>query len=165
MLTQNERTQVYGFGKSVAQKARWKAQKVLTLGNGNATIGLKIQQFKDDLHNGKINISVDNKSQPKHIVGKGWRNQVKQAIASGKGVPRSRLAKGLAPQELVDKYAGKGDSYTFRANQKYPDEYITLPFIAGRTYNRKTGKYESTHRIQIKYDENKGAHVFPILER
>lgn len=27
LLTQNERTQVYGFGKSVAQKARWKAQK------------------------------------------------------------------------------------------------------------------------------------------
>ncbi len=29
LLTQNERTQVYGFGKSVAQKARWKAEKAL----------------------------------------------------------------------------------------------------------------------------------------
>ena len=31
LLTQNERTQVYGFGKSVAQKARWKAQKALDI--------------------------------------------------------------------------------------------------------------------------------------
>lgn len=29
LLTQNERTQVYGFGKSVAQKARWKADKAM----------------------------------------------------------------------------------------------------------------------------------------
>jgi len=165
LLTQNERTQVYGFGKSVAQKARWKAEKVLTLGNGNATIGLKIQQFRDDLHNGKVNTSVDNKNQPKHIIGKEWKNQVKQAIALGQGAPRSRLAKGLDPQKLIDDYAGKGDKYTFYANQKYPDEYITLPFIAGRTYNKKTGKYEATHRVQIKYNENKGAHIFPVLER
>lgn len=38
LLTQNERTQVYGFGKSVAQKARWKAQKALDNGGGNGII-------------------------------------------------------------------------------------------------------------------------------
>ena len=31
LLTQNERTQVYGFGKSVAQKARWKADKAIKM--------------------------------------------------------------------------------------------------------------------------------------
>ncbi len=38
LLTQNERTQVYGFGKSVAQKARWKAEKALDNGGGNGII-------------------------------------------------------------------------------------------------------------------------------
>lgn len=164
LLTQNERTQVYGFGKSVAQKARWKADKVLTLGNGNATIGLKIQQFRDDLHNGKVNTSVDNKNQPKHIIGKGWKNQVKQAIVLGQGVPRSRLAKDLGPQELIDKYSGKGNRCKFLPDNKYPDEFVDLPFIAGRTYNKKTGKFEPTHRVQIKYHEQKGAHIFPVSE-
>lgn len=41
LLTQNERTQVYGFGKSVAQKARWKAQKALDNDGGSGIISLK----------------------------------------------------------------------------------------------------------------------------
>ena len=66
---------------------------------------------------------------------------------------------------LINSYAGTGDHYEFRGNNKYPDEFITLPFEAGRTYNKKTGKYEATNRVQIKYDENKGAHIFPVLMR
>lgn len=50
-------------------------------------------------------------------------------------------------------------------NNKYPDEFITLPFEAGRTYNKKTGKYEATNKVPIKYEENKGAHIFPVLMR
>jgi len=166
LLTQNERTQVYGFDRSAASKASWSARKILTLGNGDAKIGLKILRFKQDISGGKINTSVDKDNQQKHINGKAWKNQVKQAVRSGgKSTPRSRLAKGLDPQDLINKYAGTGSNYQYTGNNKYPDEYITLPFIAGVTYNKKTGKYEKTNRIQIKYNEKKGAHVFPVFER
>ena len=166
LLTQNERSQVYGFDRSVSAKASATYRKALTLGNGDATIGLKVQQFKKDLADSKINTSVDTKNQRNHVNGKAWKNQVKQAVQPGNNsVPKSRLAKGLDPQELINKYAGTGKDYKYLGNNKYPDEYITLPFTVGVTYNKETGKYEETNRVQIKYNEKKGAHIFPISER
>lgn len=166
LLPDSSRVRVDGFGHSIASKSSAVYKKMLTLGNGDVTIGLKVFNFKNAMAKGEINTSVDVKNQPKHLNGKVWKNQVKQAVQSGgKITPRSLLAKGLDPQELINKYAGTGKDYEFRKGRKYPDEYITLPFIAGRTYNKQTGKYEPTHRIQIKYDENKGAHVFPVIER
>lgn len=166
LLTQNERSQVYGFDRSISAKSSAAYRKVLTWGNGDVTIGLKVQQFKKDLADGKINTSVDQKHQSNHVNGKAWKNQVKQAVQSGNNsVPKSRLAKGLDPQELINKYAGTGKDYQYFGSNKYPDEYITLPFTVGVTYNKKTGKYEETNRVQIKYNEKKGAHIFPISER
>ena len=166
LSVRNERAQVGGFGHSQASRSAAEYQKMLTLGNGNATIGLKVNSFRNALASGSVNTSVDTKNQPKHVNGKVWKNQVKQAVQSGgKVTPRSILAKGLDPQDLINRYAGTGDHYEFRGNNKYPDEFITLPFEAGRTYNKKTGKYEATNRVQIKYDENKGAHIFPVLMR
>lgn len=162
----NERAQVGGFGHSQAGRSAAEYKKMLTLGNGDATIGLKVNSFRNALASGSVNTSVDTKNQSKHVNGKVWKNQVKQAVQSGgKVTPRSILAKGLDPQDLINRYAGTGDHYEFRGNNKYPDEFITLPFEAGRTYNKKTGKYEATNRVQIKYDENKGAHIFPVLMR
>lgn len=166
LLTQNERNQVIGFGRSEASRITAAYKKILTLGNGDVTIGLKINSFRNALADGKVNTAVDAKNQPKHIAGKAWKNQVKQAVQSGgKITPRSVLAKGLDPQDLINKYSGKGDYYEFRGNNKYPDEFITLPFVVGRTYNKKTGKYEATNRVQIKYDENKGTHIFPVMRK
>lgn len=166
LSVRNERAQVGGFGHSQASRSAAEYKKMLTLGNGNATIGLKVNSFRNALASGSVNTSVDTKNQPKHVNGKVWKNQVKQAVQSGgKVTPRSILAKGLDPQDLINRYAGTGDHYEFRGNNKYPDEFITLPFEAGRTYNKKTGKYEATNRVQIKYDENKGAHIFPVLMR
>lgn len=165
LLTQNERNQVIGFGRSEASRSTAAYKKILTLGNGDVTIGLKINSFRNALADGKVNTAVDTKNQPKHIAGKAWKNQVKQAVQSGgKITPRSVLAKGLDPQDLINKYSGKGDGYNFRPNQKYPDEFITLPFVVGRTFDSSTGRYIETHRLQIKYNENKGAHVFPVKE-
>ena len=165
LLTQNERNQVVGFGRSEASRSTAAYKKILTLGNGDVTIGLKINSFRNALADGKVNTAVDTKNQPKHIAGKAWKNQVKQAVQSGgKITPRSVLAKGLDPQDLINKYSGKGDGYNFRPNQKYPDEFITLPFVVGRTFDSSTGRYIETHRLQIKYNENKGAHIFPVKE-
>lgn len=162
----NDRTQVYGFDRSKSMKTVWAEKKLLTWGNGDAIIGLKIQQFKTDLANGKVNTTIDKSQQNKHTYSKVWKNQVKQAMASnGKEAPKSVLSKKLDPQNLIDKYAGKGNDYRFIGNNKYPDEYITLPFVVGKTYDKKTGKYSDTHRIQLKYNEKKGAHIFPINEK
>lgn len=49
LLTQNERTQVYGFGKSVAQKARWKAQKALDNGGGSGIMKSRQYDFLDGI--------------------------------------------------------------------------------------------------------------------
>lgn len=166
LLTQNERTQVYGFDRSISAKSSAAYRKALTLGNGDVTIGLKVQQFKKDLADGKINTAVDTKRQQNHVNGKAWKNQVKQAMQSGGNLtPKSRLAKGLDPQKLIDKYSGTGKNYQYFGSNKYPDEYITLPFTVGVTYNKKTGKYEKTNRVQIKYNEKNGAHIFPVSER
>lgn len=161
----NSRVRVVGFGKSVSQKAVRDNKNILTWGNGDVTIGLKIYCFRQDIARGAVITSVDKSNQQNHTYGKIWKNQVKQAMKSnGQLAPKSVLAKGLDPQKIIDKYAGKGDSYSFKGANKYPDEYITLPFVAGRTYNKKTGKYEETHRVQLKYNESKGFHVFPVLE-
>ncbi len=119
LLTQNERSQVYGFDRSVSAKASAAYRKVLTLGNGDATIGLKVQQFKKDLADGKINTSVDTQNQRNHVNGKAWKNQVKQAVQPGNhSVPKSRLSKGLDPQELINKYAGTGKDYWIIVNKE-----------------------------------------------
>lgn len=166
LLPDNSRVRVDGFGRSVSAKTSATYRNILTLGNGNVTIGLKVLQFKKDLAYGKINTSVDTKRQQNHVNGKAWKNQVKQAIQSGgNSTPKSRLAKGLDPQELIDKYAGTGKNYDYRGNNKYPDEFITLPFIVGRTFDTSTGKYIETHRVQIKYNENNGVHIFPVKEQ
>ncbi len=165
LLTQNERNQAVGYGRSISGKVTATYNQLLTWGNGNATIGLKAYYFKKDVANGNVNLNVDMKNQPKHLLNKGWKNQVKQAVKSGgKITPRSLLAKGLDPQDLINKYAGTGDGYNFRPNQKYPDEFITLPFVVGRTYDNSTGKYIETRRLQIKYNEKSGAHIFPVKE-
>ena len=119
LLTQNERSQVYGFDRSVSAKASATYRKALTLGNGDATIGLKVQQFKKDLADGKINTSVDTQNQRNHVNGKAWKNQVKQAVQPGNhSVPKSRLSKGLDPQELINKYAGTGKDYWIIVNKE-----------------------------------------------
>lgn len=94
----------YVPGESIVKAGRSAAEykKVLTLGNGDVTIGLKVSSFRNALADGKVNTSVDTKNQPKHIQGKVWKNQVKQAVQSGeKTTPRSLLAKGLDPQDLI----------------------------------------------------------------
>ena len=89
------------------------------MGNGDATIGLKVQQFKKDLADGKINTSVDTQNQRNHVNGKAWKNQVKQAVHPGNhSVPKSRLSKGLDPQELINKYAGTGKDYWIIVNKE-----------------------------------------------
>ena len=123
---------------------------------------IDLDRFQKDLAAGRVNTSIDMKQQPKHMLTPEWKNQVKQAIQSG-GKPKSKLAKGINPQDIVSQYSGTGTMRVYKGNHCV-DEFVTLPMAAGVTFDAKVGKYVSTHRIQIKYTNN-GVHVLPVLER
>lgn len=122
--------------------------------------------FKKRLEHGMINLGVDTKNQLKHQNTPQWKNQVKQAVEAlkngAKGAPKSRLSKSVDPQKLINDYAGKG-FLRYRKNQRFPEEFVRLPFEVGRTFDKQAGKYIVSHTIQIKYSAN-GPHVFPTKD-
>lgn len=153
---QRERMVVEGFRRAKVPEY----SDVLTKLGKDGKIDL--DRFQKDLAAGRVNTSIDMKQQPKHMLTPEWKNQVKQAIQSG-GKPKSRLAKGINPQDIVSQYSGTGTMRVYKGNHCV-DEFVTLPMTAGVTFDAKVGKYVSTHRIQIKYTNN-GVHVLPVLER
>lgn len=165
LLAQNERTQVGGYGHSIAGKVTATYNQLLTWGSGNATIGLRVYHFRRDVENGNVNLNVDDDNQKNHISSHSWTNQYNQWKRGKQGPPKSKLDDSLDPQQIIKDFAGKGDGYKFLGNNKYPDEYITLPYKAGILYDKVIGDFVETNRVQIKYNETKGAHVFPALER
>lgn len=134
--------------------------KWLTYVDGNGKIDLV--KFKQELDNGQVNTIIEKNQQVKHQSSPQWRNQVKQALRSSKETPKSLLFKSIDPQLIVDQYGGTGILQS-RKNNKCVDEYVTLPYEAGTTFDRSLGKYVKTNRVQIKYTKN-GVHVFPIKE-
>lgn len=134
--------------------------KWLTYVDGNGKIDLV--KFKQELDNGQVNTIIEKKQQVKHQSSPQWRNQVKQALRSSKETPKSLLFKSIDPRLIVDQYGGTGILQS-RKNNKCVDEYVTLPYEAGTTFDRSLGKYVKTNRVQIKYTKN-GVHVFPIKE-
>ncbi|HAP78602.1 MAG TPA: hypothetical protein DCQ78_00060 [Ruminococcus sp.] len=130
----------------------------------SSIIDTRESNFKSNLAKGLINTVIEPSQQQKHQLTKAWKNQVKQAIVSGgRLAPKSRLNKDINPQEIVNQYAGTGNLRFFK-NSDLPNEFITLPYIVGYTYDDKIGKYVKTHVIQIKYTKN-GVHIFPTMER
>lgn len=160
------REQVYGFGRSEAQRAVQAAKKedlknwlTKTDEDGKIDIG----NFKKALKNGYVNTKIEVSQQQKHQNTKAWKNQVKQAMQSnGKQTPKSRLFRSVDPQEVVDKYGGSGTLDVKKKNQCV-EEFITLPFEIGVTFDKAKGRYIRTHRAQIKYTKN-GVHIFPVKE-
>jgi len=152
-----QRMTVEGFR---AVKVKPEYSDVLTKWGADGKIDL--DRFQKDLAAGRVNTAIDPKQQPKHMLTSDWKNQVKQALRNG-GKPKSRLAKGLDPQEIVSKYGGTGEMRVYKGNHCV-DEFVTIPDNAGVTFDAKTGKFVKTHRIQIKYTNN-GVHVLPVLER
>jgi len=159
------REQVLGFGRSQAQRAV-QANKKNSLINWLTTVDedgkIDIENFKKALDKGYVNTTIEQSQQKKHQSGKVWKNQVKQAIQSGgKQTPKSRLFNSVDPQEIVDKYGGTGVLRS-KKNNHCVDEFITLPFEVGVTFDVNQKKYIRTHKVQIKYVKN-GTHIFPVI--
>ena len=125
---------------------------------------IDIENFKNALKKGYVNTIIEQSQQQKHQSSKAWKNQVKQAMQSGgKQTPKSRLFNSIDPQEIVDKYGGTGVLRS-KKNNHCVDEFITLPFEVGVTFDVSQKKYIRTHKVQIKYVKN-GTHIFPVIER
>ena len=123
---------------------------------------IDLEKFKRALNDSQVNITIYQKQQIKHQSSPEWRNQVKQALQSN-GSPKSRLYNHIDPQEVVDSCSGKGILQSRKRN-KCVDEFVSLPYPVGVSYDKKSGKYVQTHRVQIKYTKD-GTHVIPVLER
>ena len=166
-LPDNARTQVLGFGRSTAQKTVWANKKSpisLTKFLSDGTITNKEEEFRKSLKLGRFNTTIEVNKQKKHQLTPEWRNQAKQALSpNGKHNPKSRLNKNIDPQSIVNKYSGTG-KITFSNDGKTVNEYIVLPDYVGVTFNKKSGKYEKTNVVQIKYTEN-GTHIFPTVNK
>lgn len=168
-LPDNARTQVFGFGRSVSQKAIWAEKKSslsLTKFLSDDTITNKEELFKKYLKFGRFNTKIEQSKEQNHISGKEWKNQVKQAVKTlndpdpkKRKTPKSILDPKLDPQELVDKYAGTG-TVEFAHDGKSANEYILFPNPIGRTFEKKKRKYIPANTLQIKYCDG-GTHVFP----
>ncbi len=171
-LPDNARAQVLGFGRSTAQKVVWAEKKSpisLTKFLNDGTITDKEAEFKKALKLGRFNTKVEVNKQKKHQLTPEWRNQVKQAVRTlnetdpkKRKTPKSILDPKLDPQNLVDKYGGTG-IIRFSKDGKTANEYIVFPNPIGRTFDKKTQKYISTHTLQIKYCDA-GTHVFPTMD-
>ena len=164
------REQVNGFGRSTAQRAVQAAaeKKRLTIDWDSGKIDTEV--FRKSLQKGYVKTKVEKNKQIKHTYNKQWKNQVKQAVQSfsnpdpkKRQPPRSVLRKDIDPQEIVDKYGGTG-RLSLSDDGKTMNEYIELPEVIGKTFDKKIGRYVDTKTIQIKYSKG-GTHVIPTIRK
>lgn len=120
--------------------------------------------LKEKIDSGEMKTNVDVTQQPKHQYSKSWKNQVKQSLMPGsKQKPRSVLAKGAVPEELVKKYSLTGRVELSRDGSRI-DEFVNTPDFIGRTYDSELKRYVKTKTLQIRYTK-KGIHVFPTIKK
>ena len=127
-----------------------------------------IENFKERLKNGEVNLKVQKNKQLEHIQGsKPFLNRFKQAWATrgreNSITPQSFFYKTQDIEQIIKDYSGKGVFVYNPANKNVMSEYVSVDRAIGRCYNRSTNRYEETRRICIRYT-NKGVHLYPTKE-
>ena len=127
-----------------------------------------IENFKERLKNGEVNLKVQKNKQLEHIQGsKPFLNRFKQAWATrgreNSITPQSFFYKTQYIEQIIKDYSGKGVFVYNPANKNVMSEYVSVDRAIGRCYNRSTNRYEETRRICIRYT-NKGVHLYPTKE-
>jgi putative phage head morphogenesis protein, SPP1 gp7 family len=127
-----------------------------------------IEDFKERLKNGEVNLKVQKNKQLEHIQGsKPFLNRFKQAWATrgreNSITPQSFFYKTQDIEQIIKEYSGKGIFVYNPANKNVMSEYVSVDRAIGRCYNRSTNRYEETRRICIRYT-NKGVHLYPTKE-
>lgn len=152
LLMQNERSQVYGFDRSMASKSSWAARKLLTSTDKYDKIPLE-----------KLNTKIRAVKQQEHVLGtKQWLSECKKAIAKGNN-PKSFFYKDIDIQKIVDNNY-KSAALVYENKSKYPIQYITLEHSIGKVFDKKVGKYIETKRLAVIHS-SKGFHAFPVFEK
>lgn len=121
----------------------------------------KVAAFRQHLQAGDVKTRIDGRTQKRHQSGAKWRRLVREAIQNGDN-PKSLLRKDIDPAQFVATYAGTGRIVISQGGNAV-HEYVTFQTPIGRTYNRRTGKYEPAYVVQIKYTDN-GVHIFPTRQ-
>ena len=127
-----------------------------------------IENFKEKLRNGEVNLKLQRNKQLEHIQGsKPFLNRFKQAWATrgreNSITPQSFFYKTQDIEQIIKDYSGKGVFVYNPANKNVMSEYVSVDRAIGRCYNRSTNRYEETRRICIRYT-NKGVHLYPTKE-
>lgn len=127
-----------------------------------------IENFKERLKNGEVNLKVQKNKQLEHIQGsKPFLNRFKQAWATrgreNSITPQSFFYKNQDIEQIIKDYSGKGVFVYNPSNKNVMSEYVSVDRAIGRCYNRSTNRYEETRRICIRYT-NKGVHLYPTKE-
>ena len=127
-----------------------------------------IENFKERLKNGEVNLKLQRNKQLEHIQGsKPFLNRFKQAWATrgreNSITPQSFFYKTQDIEQIIKDYSGKGVFVYNPANKNVMSEYVSVDRAIGRCYNRSTNRYEETRRICIRYT-NKGVHLYPTKE-
>ena len=127
-----------------------------------------IENFKERVKNGEVNLKVQKNKQLEHIQGsKPFLNRFKQAWATrgreNSITPQSFFYKTQDIEQIIKDYSGKGVFVYNPANKNVMSEYVSVDRAIGRCYNRSTNRYEETRRICIRYT-NKGVHLYPTKE-
>ena len=164
------REQVYGFGRSEAQRAVQAAKRAKDLTVTWKSGKIDVEKFKKSLSNGYVKTKIEPNKQINHTYNKQWKNQVKQATKSWSNpdskkwkTPKSVLRKDIDPQKIVDEYGGTGRMVSSTSGDCV-NEFINLPFVVGKTFDKKRRKYINTNAVQIKYSQN-GTHVLPTIQK
>lgn len=110
----------------------------------------------------EVPFKIVTQKQAQHIPGAmEWKRRIRENLAAGRLLP-STFKKGLNPVDLLDMYAGTG-LVCHPSSSDYPEEYIQLEGIVGRTFLKNERRYVNTRRICIRYS-SQGAHMFPVRE-
>lgn len=161
LYTENERSQIPGFGRSEASRATEAAKRVANSANKSYNFG-ESENINKYLADQKIRDRLRSDAQIKTI------NPEKQ----GRHIPSSDLYKSgrsyltvseSETQELVNRYAGTGRIERTRTGAFADKELIAADKNIGVNINLETGEETPTNRFYIHYSKT-GVHIVPTLK-
>lgn len=117
------------------------------------------EKLKENIRE-NYNLSIHQGSQDKHIVG---TNNYNHELAKGK--TKSYLLDSIAPQELVNQYAGTGEIKRNPQTREWlKKEFCVHTEPIGYVVDQETKEKHLTNRFSIHYSK-KGTHIVPREQR
>lgn len=135
----------------------------LTVFDDDGIMKAKIEDFTRKLSNGEIKTLISPQKQLRHVVGsKGYDDYAERLSKVGDKPAYIREDLDLTTlKQLVDDKLGTGTIEV--RNDGSVQEFFDCDEIVGYYYDKATGKYVPTKRVQVKYSIGKGnIHIIPV---